>query len=241
MDAQNILYISKFPVHSTTRQLLVSNMLNVIRENKQRTLFFANTNLIVNCRFILTKLPDPTLVLVNDGIGMDIAAKLMHGRKFTENLNGTDFTPALFREAAEPLRVFMIGGKPEVLAKASRYVQDQLGQQVVGSCDGYDGFRNTTDLVQRINASNAQVVLVAMGNPIQERWILDNRSALNTNVMLGVGALFDFWSGDKPRAPALFRRLRLEWFYRLLLEPRRLVRRYTWDILVFLRACFKHR
>ncbi|MGZ3159449.1 MAG: WecB/TagA/CpsF family glycosyltransferase [Burkholderiaceae bacterium] len=241
MDTQNIFRISEFPVQSTTQKKLAMHLLDTIAMNNQDALFFVNTNFIVKCRFILDQVDDPSVLLVNDGVGMDIAATLMHRRKFDENLNGTDFTPFLFRQTKTPLRVFMLGGKPEVLAKAARYVRQQLGQNVVGTCDGYDGLKNTQDLIKYINESRAQVVLVAMGNPIQERWILENRDALDANVLMGVGALFDFFAGDKARAPLLVQRLRLEWLYRLYLEPRRLARRYTWDILIFFQYCFKYR
>ena len=242
MDDARILPIGQLPVHSTTPQQLAAHLLAALDGGRQIALFFANTNLVVQCRELL--LPyggDPSLLLVNDGVGLDIAARLLHGRRFAANLNGTDFTPFLFSQSRQPLKVFMIGGKPEVLARAVRHVDTVLGQLVVGSCDGYDGLRGAVDLDQRINASGAQVVLVAMGNPIQERWILAHRAALNSAILMGVGALFDFWAGDKSRAPQLVQRLRLEWLYRLSLEPRRLLRRYTWDILVFLRLCFRHR
>lgn len=241
IDAAVILPIAQFPVHSTTPSRLAAHLLRTVEQGGQVALCFANTNLVVQCRFLLEHASDPALLLVNDGIGLDIAAKWLHGRRFEANLNGTDFTPCLFAHSPRPLKVFMLGGKPEVLARAVRHVETQLGQQVVGSCDGYQGMRDAPELVQRINDSGAQVLLVAMGNPLQERWIMRHRAALRANILMGVGALFDFWAGDKARAPRLVQRLRLEWLYRLALEPRRLLRRYTWDILVFLRHCHKYR
>lgn len=241
METPEIVRISEFPVQSTTRERLAAHLLQAIEQNRKATLFFANTNFIVNCRFILDQKPDASIIVVNDGVGMDIAAKLVCGRRFEQNLNGTDFTPFLFSQARHPLKIFMLGGKPEVLAKAVKYAGEQLRQTVVGGCDGYGGLRNTSNLARQINATKPQVVLVALGNPVQERWILDNRDALDAAVVIGVGALFDFWSGGKPRAPKVVRWLRLEWFYRLCLEPRRLMRRYTWDIFIFLRHCFKYR
>ncbi|MEB0136037.1 WecB/TagA/CpsF family glycosyltransferase [Actimicrobium sp. CCC2.4] len=241
MDNQPIYHISQFPVLSTTRDQLADHLLERIVNHSKTVLFFANTNFIVKCRFVLKSLPDDKIVLVNDGIGMDIAAKLVLKSRFADNLNGTDFTPFLFDKAKVPLRVFLLGGRPEVTKRAAVHAEQVLGQNVVGFCDGYAGMRNTPDLVQKINAVKAQVVLVAMGNPMQEQWILDHRASLDANLLMGIGALFDFWSGHKKRAPAVVKRLRLEWLYRLYLEPRRLLRRYTWDILIFLRQCFKFR
>jgi beta-1,4-glucosyltransferase len=127
-----------------------------------------------------------------------------------------------------------------VLDKAAQYLSHELGQIVVGSCDGYEGVKNP-NLIAQINASTADVVLVAMGNPMQEQWILNHYQALNAKLVSGVGALFDFWAGDKPRAPSWIQKIRMEWFYRLCLEPKRLFKRYTTDILVFLVFCFKYR
>ncbi len=181
---------------------------------------------------------DDKVIIVNDGVGMDIAARLLHGRAFKANLNGTDFTPYLFSESDRPLKVFMYGGRPDVVARAAAFASEQLGQHVVGYCDGYENISGG-DLIDAINHSNAEVLLVALGNPLQEEWILKNRNALNVPIVSGVGALFDFWAGDKPRAPSLVQNIRMEWFYRLCLEPRRLMRRYTIDMLVFLVACFR--
>jgi beta-1,4-glucosyltransferase len=241
MATEQIVKISQFPVLSTTRELLAQRLLGVIARNEKTALFFANTNFVVQCRFLLTEAADRPHVIVNDGVGMDIAAKITGAGRFQANLNGTDFTPYLFQQSPQPLRVFMVGAQPDVLARAVAYVRGTLGQDVVGSCDGFAGLRQATDLVAQINAARAQVVLVAMGNPRQERWIIEHQAQLDANVLVGVGALFDFWSGGKRRAPLLVQRLRMEWFFRLLLEPRRLLRRYTWDIGIFLRHCIKYR
>jgi beta-1,4-glucosyltransferase len=242
MNAENIIPIAGFPVVKTTAPVLSRYLLRTVRANQKATLFFANTNFIVQCRHLLDKIKRGAVTIVNDGVGMDIAAFLFRREAFKENLNGTDFIPQLFAGARMPMRVFMLGGKPAVLKKSADHVCNVLQQTVVGSCDGYDGMAlNHATLVESINRSQAEVVLVALGNPIQEEWILANREALDANVVVGVGALFDFWSGDKPRAPLLVQRVRLEWLYRLCLEPRRLLRRYTVDIMAFLVLCNKYR
>lgn len=238
---ESFLPLGGFRILSTSRERLAARLLGGLAEGRQHVLFFANTNLIVKGRALLPHLDEPGVVLVNDGIGLDIAARWLHGRRFASNLNGTDFTPYLLSTAPQPLRVFLVGGRPDIVQRAASHVSEKLGQQVVGTCDGYDGIRQTPDLTARINAAGAQVVLVAMGNPIQEQWIIDHRAALDAKIVLGVGALFDFWAGDKVRAPRLVQQMRLEWLFRLAQEPSRLLRRYTWDIVLFLRQCHKHR
>jgi beta-1,4-glucosyltransferase len=234
------VYVAGFPVQETTPDLLAAQIKLRLADAKKTVLFFANTNLIVKCRPLLNHMLHDDVIIVNDGIGMDIASGLLRGKKFTANLNGTDFTPYFFKQSAKPLRVFLLGGKNEVLDKAAYHLVHKLGQVVVGTCDGYEGI-NRIDLVDTINATEPDVVLVAMGNPKQEQWILDHYQQIDAKVFSGVGALFDFWAGDKPRAPTWVQKIRMEWFYRLCLEPKRLMKRYTFDILIFLMYCFKHR
>lgn len=234
------IFLAGFPVLATNQVELSDYIYKRMATKQKSVLFFANTNFVVQCRPILQRMINDDVLIVNDGIGMDIANLLLYRRKFHENLNGTDFTPYFFNKIKKPLRVFLLGGKPEVLAKASFYLQSQLGQYVVGTCDGYAGMQDE-NLVDVINALNAEVILVAMGNPKQEQWILDHYQQLNVKLISGVGALFDFWAGDKPRAPRFIQRIRMEWFYRLCLEPKRLFKRYTIDVITFLILCLKYR
>ncbi len=239
--AWSYVRIAQYPVISTDRETLARHLLAELQAGRQTSLFFANTNLVTKCRFLLEHSTDPSLLLVNDGVGMDIAAKLFGNGRFAANLNGTDFTPYLLQRSPTPLKVFLVGSTPAVLARAATHVREVLKQEVVGYCDGFDGLRQAPDIAARINQSGAQVVLVAMGNPLQERWVMRHRAELKAGILMGVGALFDFWAGDKARAPQWVQRLRLEWLYRLYLEPRRLLRRYTLDILLFLRQCYRYR
>lgn len=234
------LPIAHFPIRVMTADTLADTLLDRLHAGHKTALFFANTNFIVKNRPLLDRLYDPSIIIVNDGIGLDMAAKMVHGRRFPQNLNGTDFTPYLFGQSVQPLRIFLVGAKPHVLTRAVNHVRDRLWQNVVGWRDGFEGMQDPK-LIEAINAAQPDVVLVAMGNPVQEKWILDHREQLNARLMIGVGALFDFWAGEKPRAPAFVQKCRLEWLYRLALEPRRLLRRYTVDILVFFMLCHRYR
>lgn len=84
-----------------------------------------------------------------------------------------------------------------------------------------------TEIVSRINASSARILFVGLGCPKQEKWMAEHRGKVNA-VMLGVGAAFDFHAGLKSQAPAWMQKIGLEWFYRLVTEPRRLWRRYLY-------------
>lgn len=229
-------------VKALTFDGLSQRIATAVGAGRQVALFYVNSNLVNKCEPIRNTLNGPDVILVNDGIAMDIASWLVHRRSFPENLNGTDFTPALLAENARtsdrPWRVFLFGGKPGIAGRAADKLR-QSNVQVVGTSDGYN--RDNDALIHQMNESAADVVLVAMGNPLQEQWILEHRHRLDARLLVGVGALLDFLAGDKPRAPLLVRRLHLEWAYRLSLEPTRLLRRYTVDMLVFLARCSRHR
>jgi beta-1,4-glucosyltransferase len=175
----------------------------------------------------------PPVLIVNDGVGIDIATWLIHKRAFIENLNGTDFTPAFLQAVKDRATVFLFGAKPGIAERAAR-VLEESGVRIAGFQHGYLQAQEIPALIERINNSGAKVLLVAIGNPAQERWLLEHRHQLRVPIAIGVGALLDFLAGDKPRAPRLVQKLRLEWFYRLCLEPTRLVRRGK-----FLALCFK--
>ncbi|TXD41362.1 WecB/TagA/CpsF family glycosyltransferase [Xanthomonas campestris] len=235
-----VIPLGGFPVLSTTQEAFALDLFHALAAHQPRRVFFANTNFIVQCQALRGRMQAPAVRIVNDGIGMDLAARLIHGRRFAGNLNGTDLIPYLCREAAQPLKFFLLGGRPGVGKTAAATLTGSLGQQVVGMCDGYGEFAAAGEgLAERINRSGADVLLVAFGNPLQERWILDHSEALQVPLVFGVGALLDFLSGTAKRAPNWVRRLHMEWMYRLLNEPRRLLKRYSWDLLVFFRTCLR--
>jgi beta-1,4-glucosyltransferase len=230
------LRIGPFRVKSFGAQALASQLYRQMALGRRTELFFANTNFVVTCQEFAARFnEDPAITVVNDGIGMDLAARLMHGQRFRENLNGTDFVPRLLGGSPLPLRVFLYGARPDVVRAASRTVEGRFGQQVVGALSGY-GVDNAT-VCERIRHAQPDVVLVALGNPLQERWILDHAAELPPALYIGVGALFDFLAERAVRAPVWVRRLHLEWLFRLLQEPKRLWKRYTVDAVKFFRIC----
>lgn len=171
----------------------------------------------------------------NDGIGVDIAAKVLHGRAFPENLTGTDFTGRYLRESRKAWRVYLLGARPGVAEAAAHALKAQAPhQQIAGVRDGYFAPEDSDAVAQAVRDSGANLLLVAMGNPAQELWMARHGAATGCQLTMGVGALFDFLSGRVSRAPEWLRAARSEWIYRLALEPRRLAARYLVGNPVFL-------
>jgi alpha-1,3-mannosyltransferase len=176
-----------------------------------------------------------SFVVFNDGIGVDIAARLLHGRSFPANLNGTDFTVRYLKETAKTWKIFLLGAKPGVAtAAAQKLAAIAPRHSIVGAQHGYFAPGDAEKLARDIRASGADLALVALGNPAQEMWMVHHGPDTGCRLTIGVGALFDFLSGEVSRAPEWVRAARAEWVYRLALEPRRLAARYLVGNPVFL-------
>lgn len=167
-----------------------------------------------------------TLVLP-DGIGMKIAGDWL-GTPIRQNVNGTDFFPRLCNAMNERRqRLYLVGARPQVVARVADVVRERWPSiEVVGAQHGYFVADQEASIAQNIKESGAHVVLVAMGVPVQERFIARNSPAMGNCVAIGVGGLFDFVAGRISRAPQWMRDAGLEWVWRLLQEPGRMWKRY---------------
>ena len=196
---------------------------------------------ICNAHTALTALETPeyeavlrSMTLLNDGIGIEMAARWLSGRGFPANLNGTDFIPHLLDTIRVPLRIYLLGAKEEQLQMAARHIKNSYpSHTVVGTRNGYFEPEDIDGVCAAISAAQPDLLLVAMGNPRQEQFIVANREKIGATVTIGVGALLDFLSGTVLRAPDWVRALGLEWLFRLIQEPKRLFRRYVIGIPKF--------
>lgn len=138
---------------------------------------------------------------------------------------GADLWEALMAHAgAHQIPVFLIGGKPEILAQTVAQVKSRWGVKVVGSQDGYFQPEQRNALFNRVCESGAQIVTVAMGSPRQELLMQDCRAVYPHALYMGVGGTYDVFTGHIKRAPRGWQKLGLEWLYRLLSQPSRITR-----------------
>lgn len=180
-------------------------------------------------------------VVFPDGVGVDIAARVQSGKVFPANLNGTDFVPALVSFAESPLTIAMIGAKEEVLHDARIAFETRAPwHRFVPISNGYFKAEDSGRIVQQIEELKPDLILVAMGTPYQELWIDQHIKPEHAKLVVSVGALFDFMAGVVPRAPEWMRRGRIEWIFRLMMEPGRLWRRYVVGNPLFLFHIARH-
>jgi N-acetylglucosaminyldiphosphoundecaprenol N-acetyl-beta-D-mannosaminyltransferase len=200
---------------------------------------FANVHMIIeayNDRRLSQDLNKARLVLP-DGLPLAVACSWLYKRK-QERVSGMDFMPALLEEISKTgSKVFLFGSTANVLDKLVVRIQREYpGITVAGSISppfSRPTEKETEDYVRRINESGANFILVALGCPKQERWMAEHFPAIS-GIMLGLGGAFSVFAGIQKRCPVWMRNNGLEWFYRLLLEPRRLFKRYCVTNLKFL-------
>ena len=136
-------------------------------------------------------------------------------------------------------KIYLLGAMDRVAQKAMERINEKVGRQiVVGAYSPSYGFEKKEDenetIRQLINASGANVVLVGVGCPKQEKWIFRNKDKMpGVRVWMALGATIDFEAGNIKRAPKIFQKFAMEWFYRFLMEPKRMFKRYFVDDMLF--------
>lgn len=168
---------------------------------------------------------DEEALLIADGIGTVLASKLI-GNPIEEKIAGIDFMEFLIKKSLEEnLPIYLLGAKKEVVEKAVLNLKKKYKAiNIVGFSDGYFDLDNCAEIIKKINLSKAKILFVAMGNPKQEKFIDKYKAVLNCKIFMGVGGSFDVFSGIAKRAPKIFLKLNLEWFYRVLRNPSRIFR-----------------
>ena len=160
--------------------------------------------------------------VVPDGIGIVYAARWTN-QPIYERVTGVELLEALMAEAdRRRWIVYLLGAHPEVISLAAEKLAERYpGARVVGHRDGYFRQDEEEQIVQEIAEKQPHLLFVALGAPRQEQWMAKYRDQLNASLMMGVGGSFDVISGKVKRAPAIWQKLHLEWFYRLMCQPSR--------------------
>ena len=175
--------------------------------------------------------------VIPDGKPITLGLKLL-GHTEASQVRGADITLTLCEMAASKgLVIGLYGGEESVLADFSHFLKTKFPDINIG-CAISPPFRELSaqedaDMVAQINQAKVQILFVGLGCPKQERWMAAHKGQVNA-VMLGVGAVFDFLSGHKKEAPRWVQSIGMEWFFRLVSEPRRLWKRYFYTNTKFI-------
>lgn len=165
-------------------------------------------------------------VILPDGVGVIKASNILK-TPLKERVPGVEVGEELFRTVKEPHSFFLLGSVDGVAKEAAKNMSEKHGARFAGYHHGYfmkeDG--SSDRVVDEINSSGADVLIVCLGFPAQEKWIVENVDRLpNVKLALALGGSADVWAGKAKRAPKFFRKAGLEWLWRLLRQPSRIGR-----------------
>lgn len=156
-----------------------------------------------------------------DGTGVRWATRAIHRRQLRDNVNGTDLVPRLLTSFVDKsYSYFLLGTTSERIERAAQFARASFPHWTqTGYHHGYIDEAESERLVAEINEAAPKLLLVGMGNPRQELWIHRHRNRLRVPVCMGIGGLFEYWSGDLDRAPGWMRAIGYEWAHLLLRQP----------------------
>lgn len=164
-------------------------------------------------------------LVVPDGIGIVYASRILKGN-IKQRAAGFDIVCALLDGLAQKnAKVYLFGGKPGVAKQAAQRVEKSYpGIRIVGAQNGYFDEKKEEEIIADIKTQQPDLLLVCLGAPKQEKWIMNHKDELGAGILIGAGGSIDVLSGNTKRAPEFFQKHGLEWFYRLLKEPKRIGR-----------------
>jgi N-acetylglucosaminyldiphosphoundecaprenol N-acetyl-beta-D-mannosaminyltransferase len=225
------------PIINCTKDKAIELIVNALSQKTKTQINFINAHCI-NTAYanpLYMKILQNTKTNFADGVGMQFAASLL-SEHLIDNVNGTDLYPMLIKALAKTQhKIYLLGAEPGIAEQMRDKALEQYPTlQFCGIHHGHFNENETKTIIDQINQANPDLLLVAMGVSKQELWIADHLKQLNIKVAIGVGGLFNFYSGKIPRAPYWMQSLGLEWLHRFFMEPSRLWKRYLIGNLIFL-------
>lgn len=219
--------ILDIPFSVVTNEEALHIILNFLADNSYKMIFTPNPEVVMQAR----NNPEFKNILIQgdliipDGIGIVMASKL-NDTKITERVAGCDLAHNVFDNIKNTDKtVYLFGGAPGVAdAAKKRMTSIYPGLKIVGTSSGYFDANREKEIINEINTLRPDLLLVGLGMVKQEKWIFDNRNNLNVKVAMGVGGTIDVMSGKVERAPEIFINFGMEWFYRLMKDPKRISR-----------------
>lgn len=236
MGAPKRISVAGCPVDMISLDEVVDELCQRIDQRRRTHVVFINAAKVVRCRQSpdLRAAVERADMLLADGVPIVWASRLRR-TPLPGRVNGTDLMERMLATSAEHgYSVYLLGARPEVLQHVIAEIQNRYPRiKIVGFRHGYFSKADETNIVRDINESRPDLLLIGMSTPQKELWGDRHLHSLDVAVCQGVGGSFDVLAGLTTRAPLWMQHYGLEWFYRLLQEPRRLWRRYLETNCVF--------
>ncbi|MGI6085714.1 MAG: WecB/TagA/CpsF family glycosyltransferase [Acetivibrionales bacterium] len=214
-------------IDNVTMNEALDKVLCMLNGQVPNKIFTPNSEIIMqaNREPELKNILNSAQLVVPDGAGVVFASGLL-GNKLKEKVSGIDLVKRiLINTKIRPTGFFIFGGKPGVAEKASiNILSDYPNAKIMGFRNGYFDESDIPKIIKQINESKAEILLVGLGAPKQEKWIHKYSSELNCKVLMGIGGSIDIFAGTAKLAPEFMRKSGFEWLYRLIKEPKRVKR-----------------
>ena len=224
---QSTVTVLDIPIAAVTMKQAVAAVEDFITAKKTHLIATANAEMIMMAQddSELASILQQADLVVPDGAGVVWASRYL-GHPVPERVAGYDLAQQLLQQAAQKgYRVYFFGAGPGIAVQAqAAAVARYPGLHIVGVRDGYFSMQEEAEIIEKIQASQSDILLVALGVPKQEKWLAKNLHLLGTPVVMGVGGTFDVMAGVVERAPLWMQQASLEWLYRLLQQPQRFLR-----------------
>jgi N-acetylglucosaminyldiphosphoundecaprenol N-acetyl-beta-D-mannosaminyltransferase len=249
LNKQKAIQIGGISVDLYTENEYKSLLSSAIEKGEKRTFFHTNAHLVVlaNTKFPWLKKAFHSTVdyVMCDSSGIQLACSIL-GKKIPEKVAYNVWFWDFAKFCAEKgYRIFFLGAKKEVVEKAAKNMKAHAPGLQIETHHGYFNHKDegpeNDEIKRKINSFDPQVLLVGLGMPMQESWILRNMKDLGANALFPCGGAFDFFAREKKVAPNWVRQIKLEWLFRMGLEPFRLGRRYLVENPQFIYYVLKNR
>ncbi|MFQ3675644.1 MAG: WecB/TagA/CpsF family glycosyltransferase [Endomicrobiia bacterium] len=218
--------IKDFEINFSTEKEILEFIENLIKQNKVSQIVTLNLLMYLQSKIdkeIYNAIKNATLILP-DSLGIKLFGSFVCG-KILKRFAGIDLIYKLCDLSKQKgYKIYLLGSKPDVVQKTCEVMKQKFGANVVGCQSGYFDDTEEENIINNINAVNADIVFVGLSVEKQEKWIYKNLHKIKTKIIIGVGGSFDVISGVLRRAPKIFINLGLEWFFRLIQEPWRVFR-----------------
>lgn len=233
MSKSRLYFRSGIGVDPVNYDSLINTIDTAVSGKRKLTITYLNASCF-NILFLdedTKKLAENFDIIHPDGAGIFWAAKLIFGRKaIAHRFTGSDFYPQLWKSLIQNQRaIFFFGHDDNTLGRIRKNIPDL---KIAGTQPGYHYEDN--DVVEKINASGADVLAAGLGYPLQEKWVMKNLPKLNCSVIICMGEGIRVFAGSKKRGPRFMQELGLEWLARLALNPFKYFKRYVLGIPLFL-------
>lgn len=232
MDSINIFGVK---VHNTTLQETTELTKKFLQGEELKVIYTPNTEIVMAAKEDqdLRELLNKGDLVIPDGIGLIYGSKIQK-KPLQERVTGFDTSIKLLEIGNEKAySLYLLGGKDGIAKDAAKNIEKKYPNIKIagyhhgffkGSHLGLLNEKEEEDIINDINSKNPDIIFVGLGFPKQELWIDANRGKLKGKVIIGNGGVMDILSGNAKRAPEVYQKLGLEWFYRLIQEPSRIKR-----------------